>query len=219
MVAAEPWWSVQPFGGDPSALRSAGAAGAAGGVDAAVAGQPGSVLRRAGPSAPRGERRWSRRRPTIWCLGGATAVEPDEDARCATLSRAGGYQWAELMRRTFAVDVLTCPRCGGRPCLVALIEQASVIQRILRHLELPTDAPESRPARAPPGSLSGSRISRKTPTNSTPAAEGMTSRREVCRSGRPPGLPVGVFPLPLSADSPKNRSCQHSYPRCRRETS
>ncbi len=81
---------------------------------------------------------------------GGTAVEPDEDARCATASRAGGYQWAKLMRRTFGVDVLACPRCGGRLRLVALIEQASVIQRILRHLGLPTDVPEPRPARAPP---------------------------------------------------------------------
>ncbi len=83
-------------------------------------------------------------------LGGADSVETEEDAACAKPSRAGGYQWAELMRRTFGVDVLACPRCGGRLRLVALIEQASVVQRILRHLGLPTEVPESRPARAPP---------------------------------------------------------------------
>jgi hypothetical protein len=33
---------------------------------------------------------------------------------------------------------------------VALIEQASVVQRTLCHLGLPTEVPESRPARAPP---------------------------------------------------------------------
>jgi hypothetical protein len=33
---------------------------------------------------------------------------------------------------------------------VALIEDASVVQRILRHLGLPTEVPEARPARAPP---------------------------------------------------------------------
>jgi hypothetical protein len=37
--------------------------------------------------------------------------------------------------------------------LVALIEQASVVQRILRHLGLPTEVPEPRPARAPPRRL------------------------------------------------------------------
>ena len=54
------------------------------------------------------------------------------------------------MRRTFGFDVLACPRCGGRLRLVVLIEQASVVQRILRHLGLPTDLPDPRPARAPP---------------------------------------------------------------------
>jgi hypothetical protein len=54
------------------------------------------------------------------------------------------------MRRTFGVDVLDCPRCGGRLLLIALIEQAAVIQRILRHLGLPGEMPEPRPARAPP---------------------------------------------------------------------
>ena len=51
------------------------------------------------------------------------------------------------------LDVLACPRCGGRLRLVALIEQASVVQRILRHLGLPTEVPMPRPARAPPRRL------------------------------------------------------------------
>lgn len=57
------------------------------------------------------------------------------------------------MRRTFEIDVLACPRCSGRLRLVALIEDASAIERILRHLGLPTDVPEPRPARAPPRPL------------------------------------------------------------------
>lgn len=76
--------------------------------------------------------------------------EPDRDASRTPASRAGAYQWAELMRRTFGVDVLACPRCGGRLRLVALIEQASVIQGILRHLGLRIEPPEPRPAGAPP---------------------------------------------------------------------
>jgi uncharacterized protein YbaR (Trm112 family) len=54
------------------------------------------------------------------------------------------------MRRTFGLDVLACPRCGGRLRLIALVEQAAVIDRILRHLGLPTTIPTPRPARAPP---------------------------------------------------------------------
>jgi len=46
--------------------------------------------------------------------------------------------------------VLACPRCGGHLRLIALIEEATVIERILGHLGLPTALPAPRPARAPP---------------------------------------------------------------------
>jgi hypothetical protein len=54
------------------------------------------------------------------------------------------------MRRTFGFGVLACPRCGGRLRLVALLEDAAVVGRILRHLGLPDTIPTPRPARAPP---------------------------------------------------------------------
>jgi hypothetical protein len=54
------------------------------------------------------------------------------------------------MRRTFGFDVRACPRCGGRVPLIALIEEAAVIGRFLRHLGLPAAIPAPRPARAPP---------------------------------------------------------------------
>ena len=73
----------------------------------------------------------------------------DEDTDSAGRRRRG-YLWAELMRRTFGIDVLTCPHCGGRLRLLALIEHTSIVERILRHLGLPTDRPEPRPAGAPP---------------------------------------------------------------------
>lgn len=47
-------------------------------------------------------------------------------------------------------DVLACPRCAGRLELIALIEEAAVIRRILRHLGVPTEVPATRPARPPP---------------------------------------------------------------------
>jgi hypothetical protein len=52
--------------------------------------------------------------------------------------------------------VLQCPRCGGRLRLLALIEHASTVERILRHLGLPADLPEPRPARAPPPRIQNS---------------------------------------------------------------
>jgi hypothetical protein len=48
------------------------------------------------------------------------------------------------MRRSFGLDTLACPTCGGRLRWIALIEQASVIERILRHLRLPTEVPTPR---------------------------------------------------------------------------
>ena len=54
------------------------------------------------------------------------------------------------MRHTFGVDVLACPRCGGRMRVVATIEDPVVIRRILTHLGLPTEASAPRP---PPSDL------------------------------------------------------------------
>jgi hypothetical protein len=58
--------------------------------------------------------------------------------------------WAELMQRSFGLDVLACPRCGDRLVLIALIEDSRVVRRILGHLRLPTEVPAVRPARSPP---------------------------------------------------------------------
>ena len=81
-----------------------------------------------------------------------SATEPAREADAAQTARrrARGQCWAALMARTFGCDVLACPRCGGRLRLIALIEEAAVIDRILRHLGLPTETPAKRPARAPP---------------------------------------------------------------------
>ena len=61
-----------------------------------------------------------------------TAEDGRGDGAAEEATNGGrGYLCAELMRRTFGFDVLTCPRCGGRLRLVALIGEAAVIARIL----------------------------------------------------------------------------------------
>jgi hypothetical protein len=60
------------------------------------------------------------------------------------------WKWADLMRRVFDLDVLECPRCGGRMSVIATIEAADVLRKILGHLGLPTDPPAPLPARPPP---------------------------------------------------------------------
>jgi hypothetical protein len=81
---------------------------------------------------------------------GAPAGVVAEEGADSGSRRGDGYLWAELMRRTLGIDVLECPRCGGRLRLMALIEHTKILDRILRHLGLPTDRPEPRPPRAPP---------------------------------------------------------------------
>ena len=68
--------------------------------------------------------------------------------------RRGGrrrYTWAELLRRVFEVDVLTCPACGGARRLLAAIHDPGSIEQVLRAMGLPHQAPVLAPARAPPG--------------------------------------------------------------------
>jgi hypothetical protein len=72
---------------------------------------------------------------------------------CGTPSpprRRTNLLWAQLMARSFGVDVLACPQCGDRLHLIAIIERRAVIERILAHLGVPTAPPVPRPPRAPP---------------------------------------------------------------------
>jgi hypothetical protein len=59
--------------------------------------------------------------------------------------------WAELLRRTFSVDVLKCPRClTGTLAVLAFITDPNVVLKILAHLRLPTEVPATAPARLDP---------------------------------------------------------------------
>jgi len=58
--------------------------------------------------------------------------------------------WAELLRRTFAIDI-RCAKCGNPLRLRALIKTEAVIKKILLAMHLPAEAPELHPARPPPG--------------------------------------------------------------------
>jgi hypothetical protein len=67
--------------------------------------------------------------------------------------------WAELLKRTFQIDVEQCPNCGGRLKLRWLVMvlrpllsvvEAHNIQRLLRYLGEPIEVPPRAPARDPP---------------------------------------------------------------------
>ena len=54
--------------------------------------------------------------------------------------------WAQLLRRVFFLDALTCPRCDTAMVVLALLSEPDVVRKILLHLELPADVPALAPA-------------------------------------------------------------------------
>jgi hypothetical protein len=77
----------------------------------------------------------------------------DTDASSAPRPKRGGCRyrpWAELLKRTFGVDGLECPKCKGRMKLLAVVTEAKSIQRMLRHVGEATEPPAREPARGPP---------------------------------------------------------------------
>ena len=55
--------------------------------------------------------------------------------------RPRNYSWAELMKRVFSIDVLQCPRCGGRMRIIAAIHPPDAIRKILECLGLSSRPP------------------------------------------------------------------------------
>jgi hypothetical protein len=59
---------------------------------------------------------------------------------------------ADLLKRTMGLDVLACPRCGGRFEPIAEILEPGAVGKILRAMGLPDTPPRLAPARSPPES-------------------------------------------------------------------
>jgi hypothetical protein len=82
---------------------------------------------------------------------------PEEDAaRCARdvprPTRERRLRWAELLRRVFAHDVLTCP-CGGRRQVVAIIVDVTQARDLLHQLALPHEPLRASSARGSPARM------------------------------------------------------------------
>ena len=59
-------------------------------------------------------------------------------------AHADAYRpWAELLARTFAVDVLACPRCQGRMKLLGLVKNPALISRTLATVEEAAEVPRT----------------------------------------------------------------------------
>lgn len=84
------------------------------------------------------------------------APKPPPEAAAAsgeseTPKRAGGCRpWAELLARTFGVDVLACPKCQGRLKLLAMVTDPESIARSLAAVAEATEVPRRSENRGPP---------------------------------------------------------------------
>jgi hypothetical protein len=56
--------------------------------------------------------------------------------------------WVQRLKRVFAIDIETCPHCGGTLRVIACIEEPALIARILGHVQQRLNGPLTR---APPG--------------------------------------------------------------------
>ena len=57
--------------------------------------------------------------------------------------------WARLIQKVYEVDPLKCTRCGATMHIIALIDDAGVIERILKHLSVWDLQPETRSPAGP----------------------------------------------------------------------
>jgi len=56
---------------------------------------------------------------------------PEEEPTAA--KRRASMTWAQRLKRTFGIDIETCPQCGGAVRIIAYIEDPDVIEKILAH--------------------------------------------------------------------------------------
>lgn len=64
----------------------------------------------------------------------AAAASAGEGGAVSTSDRQRSLTWAQRLKRVFAIEIETCRHCGGRLRVIASIEDAAVIARILEHL-------------------------------------------------------------------------------------
>jgi hypothetical protein len=77
-------------------------------------------------------------------------VVPPREAPKASKPFRKRITWAQLLKRVFKIELDLCRRCGGKLKVIAAIVKPDVIERILKHLGLPSQPPLILQARAPP---------------------------------------------------------------------
>ncbi len=83
-----------------------------------------------------------------------TPAVPEPSTTAPTsLTLARRLDWAALLRRVWGPDVTTCPQCGDRLVVLALLSHPDLTAPILAHLGIAPVIPATAPARAPPDQL------------------------------------------------------------------
>jgi hypothetical protein len=85
--------------------------------------------------------------PALALLGHAIPPEPEP---VPPKRSPAHYLWAVLIARIYEVFPLLCPMCGGQMRLIAFITEGTQIRRILDHIGVASEPPQSSPARGPP---------------------------------------------------------------------
>jgi hypothetical protein len=57
--------------------------------------------------------------------------------------------WATLLKRTYSVDAMVCPRCGSRLRWMAVINDRATARKIIDHIGIPPHPKPSPRARGP----------------------------------------------------------------------
>ena len=97
-------------------------------------------------NAARGKRRLAASQETAHGL--PAAEDSEQHSAAEAFSRQRRRNWARLLRKVYEIDPLACPQSSHALEMIAVIEQPSVIEDILKHLDL-----WQLPQRAPPPRL------------------------------------------------------------------
>lgn len=75
---------------------------------------------------------------------------PPVEGQAPKRRKGSSFAWAELLRRTFGLDVLACEKCKGRMKLVALVTDPKSVTRYLAAAGELVEVPDRSPSRGPP---------------------------------------------------------------------